>query len=159
MDLYNLFNVILFNSIYYLFTILQGLIQPGESFSLTVRMSPKSVCVFDNMLISATIRGSKSITLKLAGQAVIPQVLLQGQCLQYRVNKSQKVIKYRKESERWRKKQRKIQRNKERVEGRLSIKRIEDVEGEKQRKGVEDNCLLSDRLLRSIAVRSYRLGK
>ena len=82
MDVYNLFNVILFNFIYYLFTILKGLIQPGESFSLTVRMSPKSVCVFDNMLISATIRGSKSITLKLAGRSVIPQVLLQGQCLQ-----------------------------------------------------------------------------
>ena len=37
--------------------------------TLNVKMSPRSVCVFDDMYISATIRGSKCVTLKLAGQA------------------------------------------------------------------------------------------
>ena len=43
-------------------------------------MFPKAPTLFDDHQISCTLRGSKTVSLKLAGQAVIPQVKLIGEC-------------------------------------------------------------------------------
>ena len=71
---------------------------------MNVKMSPRSVCVFDDMYISATIRGSKCVTLKLAGQAVIPEVQLLGTSLGVWRNKGRET-EIKKEREKNKKKE------------------------------------------------------
>eukprot|EP01038_Epipyxis_sp_PR26KG_P008960 gene8960-12082_t len=49
-------------------------ILPGESSQLTISITPKSAISYDNMGLSARVRGGKQINLKLTGSSIIPKL-------------------------------------------------------------------------------------
>jgi hypothetical protein len=53
-----------------------GSILPGDFATLKISILPKGIKSLDNLFVSATLRGGKSLMLKMSGQAVIPQIKL-----------------------------------------------------------------------------------
>lgn len=53
-----------------------GRILPGESFQICVTVNPKAPMSYENVTISADIRGGKPVTLKLSGESKIPELSL-----------------------------------------------------------------------------------
>jgi len=54
----------------------EELVLPGESATITLRITPASATTYDNVQISARVRGGKQITLKLTGSSIVPELTL-----------------------------------------------------------------------------------
>eukprot|EP01032_Pedospumella_encystans_P007939 gene7939-9469_t len=54
----------------------EAMILPGESATITVSVTPKSATTYDNVTISAKIRGGKPVSIKLTGSSIIPELTL-----------------------------------------------------------------------------------
>lgn len=53
-----------------------GRILPGEAFQICVTVNPKAPMSYENVTISADIRGGKPVTVKLSGESKIPELSL-----------------------------------------------------------------------------------
>ena len=54
----------------------EALVLPGETAKITLSITPRAAMNYDNTTISAKIRGGKSVSFKLAGSSIIPQLTL-----------------------------------------------------------------------------------
>jgi hypothetical protein len=54
----------------------RGIVEPGESLPIAIVVHPTEAMKYDRLRLSASIRGSKSISFKLEGESIVPQLAL-----------------------------------------------------------------------------------
>jgi hypothetical protein len=54
----------------------RGIVEAGESVAVTVCVHPVEAMRYDRVRVSASIRGSKSITFRVEGESIVPQLMI-----------------------------------------------------------------------------------